>query len=153
MMIPIRMIINNKWIDISKISISKSEINDLRSDMLNKNVKGSENATKYIEESEIYKKIKMLSDIKPKKVLSELKRNSDYLLVISNINKELFGSSSDDIFIMENNFIKYLAKLKHTNTKELSKLTRISFDFGIYEQWSYEFINTVINYDEYLNKP
>jgi len=109
--------------------------NDKPSDILN-----------YLKNSEIYKEFEMISLLDVNMILSKLKTDQDYLIIIEDFTK-LFLNKNDEKY--EKNMRSYLNYLKKSSKKILDKIIRLSYsneDFLIDDvDWYFK-----IDFNEYL---
>lgn len=145
---------DKNWIDISYfIYLSlphemRARIEQLNTDIRNKNIKGIKSTIDYIKTTKIYKDVEFISNLDLNIVFKKMKKDINYLNIIKDFNLLFLENDVKEIDRQEKEFLKYFESIKLKNKKLLQKLLKVSYNF---ENFSYfEFPDIEINYEDYL---
>lgn len=123
----------------------RARTNQLNQEIENNYLNGIKNVQKFIKTTKIYKDILFLSKINTDLLLNKLKTDENYSDIIQDFSIYFLESDNPNY---ENNFIKYINRMKKKCHKMISILLRSSYNFESYETDCN--IDRDIIYDDYL---
>lgn len=120
----------------------RAKLQQLNSSLERNQINGIENSIDFIKNTNIYKEVEFLSNIKPNLVLKKLKSDSNYTNIIKDFSVMFLENENKNY---EKNFTDYMNKIVIKNKKLIDKLLRVSYNFENYEHQDRD-----IDYNQYI---